>query len=377
MAIRGIIGETLRTSINHFDASGNAILGATFTVLTANRPDDTVFPVSFREIGGGTYEASVVTTVYDVTGEWFLLVQADNGFRYEETFDIIGYPLSQEIVPAPVYPQLGPSRSELRRAVAESLGDLTTVTATATGTEAMIVDNVNLAQEVNAFKGMQVICISSASAQNVGHIGTVMSNNPTNRSIMIEPPLPALSVPGDTYEMYNYRGNGWKVDQYNRAINQAIARAGDEHAPLPYDVTIDHDAEYLSIPAEFSHFSGVQAIDRYGKRKEVPAKNLHLSRGTREFSLSGNYSYSGRGYSTLRIIGSRRPDQLLSDDMRTHIPFDWVVHEAAAILLQHDVSMGITQGERDRMLAMERQGADGRRSMVIRSFPPGTVKLPS
>jgi len=54
-----------------------------------------------------------------------------------------------------------------------------------------------------------------------------------------------------------------------------------------------------------------------------------------------------------------------------------VVHEAAAILLQHDVSMGITQGERDRMLAMERQGADGRRSMVIRSFPPGTVKLPS
>ena len=271
--------------------------------------------------------------------------------------------------------QLGPSRAELRRAVASSIGDLVPIVATDTGTEAMIVDNVNLAQEVNAFKGMQVICVDSVSIENIGHIGTVMSNNPANRSVMIEPPLPAVSVPGDVFEMYNFRGNGWRVEQYNSAINQAIVRAGDEHAPLPYVVTMNHDAEYLSIPMEFSHFSGVQAIGRNGKRTMVPTKDYTVERGVRELSLGGRYSYRGGQYRTLRLIGFRRPDRLGSDTDRTHVPFDWVVHEASAILLQHDVSMGITQGERDRLLAMSRQGADGRRSMVIRSFPPNTIKL--
>lgn len=50
-----------------------------------------------------------------------------------------------------------------------------------------------------------------------------------------------------------------RVHQYNAAINQAIVRAGDEHAPLPHTVTtVDHDSEYVMIPLEFSHFAGVQ-----------------------------------------------------------------------------------------------------------------------
>lgn len=100
-----------------------------------------------------------------------------------------------------------------------------------------------------------------------------------------------------------------------------------------------------------------------------------MDRTTRELSLSGSYSYKGGQYRTLRIIGFRRPDQLLTDDARTHIAFDWLVHEAQSILLGYDVSMGVTQGERDRLLAMNKQGADGRRPMIVRSFPPNTIKL--
>lgn len=375
MAIRGIAGEKLRTSINHFMDENTPILGSAFYVVQASRPDDTEFPVIFRELGNGMYEASVETLPSDPPGEWFLLVRAENGMLYEEIFDVqaVGTP---PFIPQPMQ-QSGASRAELRRAIASSLGDLTYVEATESSEEATIIDKVHLVQAVNAFNGMQAICVSSSWPQNVGHIATVMSNNPVARSINIEPPMPMPSATGDEFDLYNYRGNGWRVDQYNSAINQAIARAGDEHSPLPYSVEIPHDKEYLEIPLEFSHFSGVHAIDRQGKRKEVPFGDLSVIRSTRELTLKGRYSYRGGQYRTLKIIGSRRPDQLLTDDARTHIPFDWMVYEASAILLGNDVSMGMTQGERDRLLAMQRQGADGRRSMVIRSFPPGTIKLPS
>lgn len=376
MAIKGIAGETLRTYINYLYPTNEPITGATFTTVAALRSDDTTYPFTLTELGNGAYMVEVITAPSDPAGEWLLVVEADlDGTRFEEVFDIraVGFP---QFVPQPA-PQSGPSRMEMRRAIASSLGDLTRVNATAAGQEGTIIDNVNLAQPLNAFNGMQIICTSSSWPQNIGHIGTVMSNSPAEKSINIEPPMPMPSMPGDEFDLYNYRGNGWTVDQYNSAINQSISRAGDEHSPLPYVATIDHDDEYLTIPAEFSHFSGVQAVDRRGSRKEVPTKDYSIMRGTRELTLKGRYSYRGGQYRTLRIVGSRRPDQLLTDDARTHIPFDWMVEQAAAILLSHDVSMGITQGERDRLLAMKQQGADGRRSMVIRSFPPNTFKLPS
>ena len=79
MSIKGSLGETLRSSITHIDSSNNPIIGASFSVVVANRPDDSVFPVTFREIGNGMYEASVATTVNDVPGEWFVLIQANTG----------------------------------------------------------------------------------------------------------------------------------------------------------------------------------------------------------------------------------------------------------------------------------------------------------
>ena len=376
MAIKGIAGETLRSYIQYLYPNNEPITGATFTTVDALRSNGTVFSYTLEELGNGSYMVTVPTQPTDPAGEWSLVVEADlDGTRFEEVFDLRAAHVPQ-FIPQPAQ-QAGASRAELRRAVASSLGDLIPVHATEEGQEGTIIDNVNLAQSTNAFNGMEIICVSSAWPQNIGHIATVMSNSPAARSINIEPPLPMPSIQGDEFEMYNYRGNGWRVEQYNSAINQAISRAGDEHSPLPHSVDITHDKEYLEIPLEFSHFSGVHAIDRQGQRKEVPAKDVNVLRSTRELTLKGRYSYRGGQYRTLKIIGSRRPDQLLTDDARTHIPFDWMVYEASAILLGNDVSMGMTQGERDRLLAMQRQGADGRRSMVIRSFPPGTIKLPS
>lgn len=94
------------------------------------------------------YEAEVITNIYDRPGEWFLLVEADNGYRYEETFDLTytAGPIAQAV------PQAGASRAELRRAIASALGDLVQVKATKDGQEATIIDNVGLAQSVSSLQ---------------------------------------------------------------------------------------------------------------------------------------------------------------------------------------------------------------------------------
>ena len=375
MSIKGIAGETLKSYINYLLPNNEPITGASFETIAARRSDGTTFPYTLSEIGNGVYEIVVPTLPTDPAGEWLLTVEAMlDGSRFEEVFDIRSVD-QPTVVPQPVE-QSGASRAELRRAIANRLGDFQAVFATAQGQEGTVIDSVNLAQPLNAFNGMQIICTHSSWPQNIGHIANVTSGSPANRSINFEPPMPHVSMPGDAFEMYNYRGTGWRINDYNLAINSAITRAGDEHAPIPHFAEVDHDDEYISIPIEFSHLTGVDAIDRSGKRKRIPFSSYQVWPATRELTLSGRYSYRGGSYRKLRITGFRKPDKLLTDEARTHIPFDWLVFEAEATLLQHDVTMGVTQGDRDRVLAMTRQGADGRRSMVIRSFPPNTVKIP-
>lgn len=91
MTILGVTGGTLRSLISHYDILNAPIMNATFSVVTASRPDGEPFDVEFRHINGGSYEVIVETDVDDPPGEWLLSVQADNGFRYEEVFDLIGY----------------------------------------------------------------------------------------------------------------------------------------------------------------------------------------------------------------------------------------------------------------------------------------------
>lgn len=376
MSIKGSLGETLRTSITHIDSSNNPIIGASFSVVVANRPDDSVFPVTFREIGNGMYEASVATTVNDVPGEWFLLVQANNGYLYEETFDIIGQ--RKQVVPVPATPQDGASRLQLRRAIANQLGDLVAVTATVNGTESILTDTVNLSREMNAFNGMQVHCVDAQQPDNIGHVATVASNNPSTRSINFNPALPYPIMEGDLFDLYNFRDNGWRIDEYNQAINDAILRGGEEHSTIPYTLTVaepfNRNQNLVHIPRPFSYFAGIDIVGKDGSMQKIPPNMYRVDKYTSEVSLLHGYVQKAHG-KTIRLRGWRTPDLLHTDDAKTHLPTEWVVSEAIAVLLHADLAHGVNQGARDRLLNMDRGGADGRRPTIIATYGPNTVKL--
>lgn len=376
MAITGVVGERIRTSINHFNPDNTPITGASFAVLEAHRPDGGTFHVEISEIGNGLYEAVLQTTTSDPPGEWFLLVEADNGYVYEEIFDILGS--RPQIIQSQGLPQHGASRLQLRTAIATKLGDLTVVTATRNGTDSMVWDEVGLAREANAFNAMQIYCVDAQAPENIGHIGTVVSNNPGDRTVNFIPPLPHNTMAGDVFHLYNYRDTGWTVEEYNRAINDAIMRGGEDHATLPYSAVVDspysRTNNTIEIPQEFTRFSGVDVIERGGGYKSVPFRYYEVDPYLGELRLKGPYLQRAHGRK-LRLRGYRKPDLLHTDDARTGLASEWVIDDAVALLIQSDVTSGHAQGGRDRLVMMARGGADGRRTTIMTTYAPNTVKM--
>lgn len=375
-SIEVVAGDPLRTIITHLDEYNEPILGETWTVQVAEKADGSPFVPTITERGNGFYNVAGTTLATDPPGEWLLVVTAgSNNAHYQQVWDVTQGRPPIVIVQPPT--TRGVSRRDLRRMIAQQLGDYHFVTATAQGTSSMIVSERDLSQEYNYFAGMQVYVVGGTAA-NIGLTSTVRVSDDTNRSISLVPSLNADTMPGDTFEMYNLRSTGWKVEQYNNAINDAIVRAGEEHAtePVVYEVPgyFNRQSPYIAIPEEFTHFSGVQFTDARGNRKSVLPTGYSVDFATYELTITGDWAGKAHGKS-IRLIGHRRPGTLETDDARTSIGAEWVVADAKAILLGHDTARGTTQGARDRMFYLERQGSEGRRPSILTSYPPNTVQL--
>lgn len=375
MAIHVTAGEPLMSYISLVDAAGAPVLGATFTTVLARDPNGAAFPVVVTEQGAGVYRMDGTTSLSSPTGEWYALVQANDPFasRFSETWDVSG---TQPVSSTPTAAG-GITRAEIRRMAARELGDLVTVQATDTGTESSIIAGVDLARERGAFDGMQVLCVAGNPA-NIGGLSTVTGSDYETRSISFAPPFPVLTGPGDQFDLYNRRGTGWLVTQYNDAITNAIQKAGEAHGALPYSLVVDEPfnrtAATVPIPQPFSYFTRVDFLRRDGTRKAIPPAFVDVDRTTREVTIRGRWAHELHGHA-YRLVGAAKPAILTSDTDRTQLSVDWIVQEVVAILFGTDAASGATQGSRDRLFVMARQQADGRRPTVVTTFGPNTIRL--
>lgn len=377
MAIPILAGHPLQTHITYLTADDQPVSGASFEVVTAHRPDGSSFEVEITEESGGVYVVNGTTSTNDMPGMWYLLVRGsvDNA-HFEETWDV------RIIQPPTIITQTiqgaGASRQEIRRAVANELGDLVVATATAIGEVDTIFDEISLARESRHFDGMQVFC-TRGSPLNMGHLARVTASSGESRSITCTPAFPERTLTGDEFELVNRRGMGWTFDQYNRAINVAIQRAGEEHAVIPYSEDIPGSVSMripeIPIPETFEYFSGLTIMDRYGRMRKIPPKDYTVDRHGMMVTLKGQ---SRRRFATpqaVRMHGYVRPGPLLEDTHRTTVQLEWLIWEVKAELESYDVTTGMPNGMRDRLYNMDRQGADGRRVSVIGTRAPNTVRL--
>lgn len=377
MAIQVVAGEPLHTYIPYTYPDDTPIIGATFSVDTALRPDGTSFAdrVVVVERGNGIYDISAPTDVTDIAGEYLLVMQSDlDGSLFKELFDVSTMRPSVTVV-QPIY-RGGISRRDLRRMVAQELGDLVLVTATAQGTESSIVDNVNLTLENRHYNGMEIRCTVAMDARNVGKTATVTVSSQDSRSVNFIPPFPMPTMPTDEFEFTNFRGMGWRSVEYDNAINSAIRRASDEHFTIPYSAQIEtpyRRRDEVQIPGEFTYFNGVSYTDRRGNKKRIGPTGYNVDRYARTVELKGDYQSKANG-AYITVHGEIESPLLEEDHHKTPIPVEWILTEVKAILQNKAVSQGSGQN-RDRLFYMDRQGADQRRSLIIPSRAPNTIKL--
>lgn len=376
MAIPVVAGEPLETYLKHVAPGNVPVTGETFTVVHALAPDGRTFTPVVTELGNGTYKVVAPTERDFAPGTYYIEVQASSGDFYSETFDLTRTQPVMRIEQAMV--GSGSTRAELRRAVAAELGDLVMATATRDATTDTLIDDVHLARETRHFNGMQLMCVEG-DERNIGKVATVTASSGPERSVTFTPALPAMTVAGDVFELVNRRGMGWTFDQYNRAINVAIQRAGEQHAEIPYSEVVTQYGTWRSpeivIPDAFTSFSAVVVADRFGQKRKVPQTDLRVDRYARTVTIRGNARKWFHSPTSVTVQGYVRPAPLETDYARTSVPMEWLIVEVKAELESHDVTTGMTQGMRDRLYNLDRGGADGRRVAIIGTRAPNTVRL--
>ncbi|MDQ3223975.1 MAG: hypothetical protein M3Q75_10975, partial [Gemmatimonadota bacterium] len=228
----------------------------------------------------------------------------------------------------------GTTRAELRRTIANQLGDFYPVTTTQAGTTNNMFDTFNLAGETNKFKGMQVY-VTGGTYANIGQITTVTFSDEVSRSISFEPPLPVATVVGDTAELYNFKSRGSTIQQYNQAINTAIMQAREQHAVIPYTETVAgsflRTAPYISIPEIFTHIASVDALDARGATVRLRAGDMMVDRFSRSIEVHRRGVNSLHGLS-LRLRGYVSPALLENDTDETNLDAEWILNEVKAQL---------------------------------------------
>ena len=152
--------------------------------------------------------------------------------------------------------ELTATRGELRRSVAQLLGDLIEVTATDNGTTATFTDIVRLGTQIESPKHGDIVFTSGG---NAGEIRRITNADLATGTIEFDL-LPNQVLAGDTAEIHNINAKGWPVYEKHNAIDQAQQAAWPaykEPITVPLTDLFSLTEPVLSVPEDMTHVVGV------------------------------------------------------------------------------------------------------------------------
>lgn len=270
----------------------------------------------------------------------------------------------------------GLSRAQIRQTVARMLNDYYRAQATSDGGTGTFTDVYNLARETDHFKGMEVYFANPLSS-HYGHIATVTHSDGPTRTISFEPPLPDSVVQGDVVELYNFKGRGSTITQYNASINDAIAVARELHALVPTVVTGTDPflltPGSLAIPDALESFSSVGFAMPDGRSEMARSGSYTVNRFTWTLDFKPRVSAAyHRRYPT--FYGYSMAPFMNNETDETSIESEWLFNEVKAQILERLVASGMPIGDQSRIYLQERTEAGGKRPMIITRAMPNTVR---
>jgi hypothetical protein len=236
------------------------------------------------------------------------------------------------------YPAQGYSRGQLRRRIAQNLGDYRLLTCTAASSGSVITDSLQISTATEDLSGCQIVVTTGL---NVGHIARIQSVNDTLNQATIVPAAPYNFAVDDTIDVVMRRGRGWEVREYHQAINDAIDDA--------YPITLaEMMAEYVEfnvetgkivVPPEMSQVYAVEWEDANGNWHTLPKAQrtngwgwkADVSNGVIVVTDSPRYLADGQ---PVRLYGYGKHPTMSAESDRTDINAEWLAARASYYLVR-------------------------------------------
>lgn len=229
------------------------------------------------------------------------------------------------------------TRAELRRRIGFVLGDITPLIATAVGTTTRLTDTVRLGNSIERPNGRDIVFTNGA---NLGTVRRVTTSDMTAGTVDFAALGTAVAL-NDTAEMYDFRGKGWRVPEYDNAINMAIDAAWPLFG-VPVTVSaaavFDATTTTIDVPSGIDQVESVEYQDSGDIWQIIPQASSRYGDGWSVEADGSDIVIRGAGWRarvsgmSVRLVGYTRATTLTADTDTTPIAPEWIVAKAASIM---------------------------------------------
>lgn len=277
--------------------------------------------------------------------------------------------------------QLAITLTDLRRRVADRLGDYTQLVCTSNSLNSFsIIDVINVNAGAENFNG-RVLLFASGTAGNIGRIRRVTSTTDSTNTIAYTPLTPSLPVANDVVDAFNKRGIGFQPREYTNAINQAIndafplgvidlqasPTAFDENTPeitVPANMIDVYDVEWQDVDGDWHRVLKANRNNEYGWRVDQPNGQIRIL-GTPGWQASS---------SNIRISGYGRQDVLTAETDTCLLNAEYVVARACYHLCAGSLMRDSAYGQ---LTPMYQQESERMRTRIRTIRRPNTERVRS
>lgn len=253
----------------------------------------------------------------------------------------------------------GPTRGQLRRRIAQNLGDYRSLECTSVSTGGFVIDSLNISTATEDLSGCQIIVTSGA---NIGHIARIQSSNDTLNRVTLVPAAASDFAVGDTVDVVMRRGRGWEVREYHQAINDAIDDAYPVTLAELMAESVDFDVESgkIVVPEELTQVYAVEWQDSDGHWHVIPKAQRtngwgwkpDVANGVIVVTDSPKYLADGQ---PVRLYGYGKHQPLRSEADRTDVNVEWLSARASYYLCRGGMDRDPQRGS--LILLFERESA--------------------
>lgn len=232
------------------------------------------------------------------------------------------------------------TRAEIRRMVGNMLGDVTELVATANGTATTFIDTINLSSNIEGPRNRDIVFPVSDVVGNQYMVRRV-THYDLNAGWVAFDALSGITTLDDVAEMYNFRGKGWRISEYNSAINQAIRETRGLYKEQDWDgipaVNVVSSSEINIDLLGYDYISGVDYLSG-STYLSIPAARSSTANG---WWIENATALRVNGYPV--VLNSAENDSIriqswndaavVDDDSDAiTIPPEWLTNRVASIL---------------------------------------------